>query len=420
MPASRATTSRLQPGQDSIDRAKPYPFRGGWGLTWRVRLHSDELIERRTQAPTKGEVRARARRTAKELLNTPGSGSWTPRSMVLDYLEQVTLPLLESPQLSESTQLRYELSYRLLRGECSTEGCKHKRSLAGLSLYTAMQPRRLKECLEEIAQLHGARNVKHCKLVASKYLARPLKLDGIIEYNPLIDLDLDLSRAKKPKVTRGGHSLTMPEYRRVISYLLEADPTQVEQPKRGRWSIAERIVERETCIDIVLTQATTGLRISELCNRPAGDWEITADGTAIVHLPPHATKTGKSRPVPVLDPRVSERIRARLAGITDPQQPVFGAPADATQQWDASNRNMKLAKLYIELAEQCKILELHTERGHVWRTTLNSLLADYLPEDARIRLLGHTADVNRQHYTAVTDTSKVLRAASVLRADTDL
>lgn len=412
--STRAASSRLEPGEHSVDRARPFPYRGGFALKWRIRLSSGRIVEKLTQGPTKGEVRARARRKAEDLLKTPGNTSWTPTSPVAEYMDQVTLPAIQSARLAESTQRRYLLAYRLLRGECR-EPHRHRYRLDGLSLHDAMRPRNLKDCLEEIGRLHGAKNVKHAKLVASKYLARPLKIDGIIETNPLADLDLDLSESKRPPVRRGGHSLTLDEYQRVITYLLAADTAAVDKPKRGRWTSNDRVAERRGVIDMILAQATSGMRTSELCRRPVRDCTVERDGTVVFHLPAEGVKTRKSRPVPILDPRVSERLAKRIAAAASPDDPLFPAPSDASKQWDARNRDRKLATMYEEMADELGIDAFQVERGHMWRTTLNSLLADQLSEDARIRLLGHTREINRQYYTAVTDTASVVAAAEVLR-----
>ena len=110
-------------------------------------------------------------------------------------------------------------------------------------------------------------------------------------------------------------------------------------------------------------------------------------------------------------PEVSARIAARLSSGSPY---LFPSPADETKRWDTRNRNRKLAAMYRELARELKIPMFEHERGHSWRTTLNTLLHDELPEATRIRLFGHTAAVNRQHYTAVTSTEAVLRATSSL------
>src|SRR5699024_11759449 len=112
-----------------------------------------------------------------------------------------------------------------------------------------------------------------------KYLAARLRVDEVIEYNPLVDLDLDLSGAKQPRYSRGGRALTAEQYRAAIEYLLAADPEDVEAPRRGRWTREQRVIERAARIDIVLAQARTGLRSSELCTRPTPDCHGDGSGT---------------------------------------------------------------------------------------------------------------------------------------------
>lgn len=95
---------------------------------------------------------------------------------------------------------------------------------------------------------------------------------------------------------------------------------------------------------------------------------------------------------------------------------MFPTPTDPAKPWDARNRDRKLASLYMQLAADLDISMLTTERGHSWRTTLNTLLLDDLNEAIRTRLLGHSSAVNRSHYTAPTSTAAILEAASVLRS----
>lgn len=408
---SRAATTRLEPGEHSIDRAQVFPYRDGFAIRWSIRLNSGRLMRPLTQGPTKGKVRARARARAADLLSSSSDGRWKGTSDTLDYLDKVTLPAIRAERLADTTTRRYELAYRLLRGECGDEGCKHTHSLAGLSLREAMRPRALISCLEEIGRQHGAVNAKHAKTVAKKYLAAPLRVDEVIEYNPLIELDLDLSGAKRPAYSRGGRALTTKQYRAAIEYLLAADPEDVEAPKRGRWTHGQRVVERAACIDIVLAQATTGLRTSELCMRPTEDCHVDDSGTFIVELSPEATKTRTGRPVPVLAPAVSKRLAARLESGSPW---LFPSPTHPAKPWDPRNRDRKLAAMYKELGEKLNIEMFENERGHSWRTTNNTLLYDVLPEATRTRLFGHTAAVNRQRYTAVTSTEAVVSAAAAM------
>lgn len=423
----RAATTRIEPGKHSIDRVVPFrrPGRKGWTIHWHLRLHSGKLEReggRFTQGASMKEARANAAAIAEDLLKETGNGRWKSTDPILDYLEQVTLPKIRSKtntnptraakrdELSPSTVRRYELAYRLLRGECS-EGHRHKHSLAGLTLREAMKPRALTSCLEEIARLHGAVNAKHAKTVAKKYLAAELRVDEVIEFNPLTDLDLDLSKAKEPTYSRGGQALTRGEYTDSLRYLLEADPDDVQGPKRGRWTREQRVIERSGCLDIILAQATTGLRISELCMRHVDDCYVDADGTFIFLLGAKDTKTRSGRQVAVLAPEVSDRLAKRL-GAGSPW--LFPSPSDASKVWDPRNRDRKLAVVYKELANELGIEMFEHERGHSWRTTNNTLLYDLLPEATRIRLFGHSKAVNRQKYTAVTTTEAIVSAASPL------
>lgn len=413
-PKKRAARVVLAPGEHSIDRVTPVPIEGGgFRLQWRIVLHDGRAKYMVTQGPTRAEARARARAKAAELLRTSGDSSWSLRSPVAEYMEKVTKPAIESERLAETTRARYWLSYRLLLGECGSaeKGHRHRHALKGLSIEAAMRPRALKECLEEIGRLHGQKNVKHAKLVASKYLARPLKLDGLIQFNPLADLDLDLSTARKPPVQRGGHALTREEYRTAIDWLLAQDPTQVEKPKRGRWTLQDRIAERRALLEFVLTQAATGMRTSEIGRRPVSEVEVDKAGNVVFVLGEAATKTRKARRVPVLNDEVARLLRERIEGLPDGAF-LFGAPTDPMKEWLPRNRDRKLAALYEELAEACDIEMFRFERGHSWRTTINSLLADTVPEDQRIRLLGHTREINRSHYTDAREVEALKAAAS--------
>ena len=96
---------------------------------------------------------------------------------------------------------------------------------------------------------------------------------------------------------------------------------------------------------------------------------------------------------------------------------LFPSPADASKAWDPRNRDRKIAEMYLQMAADLEIGLFKFERGHLWRATLNTLLYDELPEATRIRLLGHSAAVNRSHYTAVTSTKAVVEAARMLRED---
>ena len=115
--------------------------------------------------------------------------------------------------------------------------------------------------------------------------------------------------------------------------------------------------------------------------------------------------------MPVLDDRVARLLVERIEGLPEGAY-LFGAPTDPMKEWLPRNRDRKLAALYEELAEACGIEMFKVERGHSWRTTINSILADTVPEDQRIRLLGHTREINRSHYTDAREVEALKAAAS--------
>lgn len=410
--------SKLAPGQTSIDRVTPRKVAGGgYVLVWRICDWNGVTTSRRTQADSVSEVRRRAKAKAAELLAPPSTGGWTLNTPVRDYMREITLPAIHKSRLAPATSRRYEICFNLLLGECSKDDCKHVHSLHALTIREAMRPRRLKECLEEVARLHGLQNAKHAKIVARKYLASQLKIDELVEVNPLSDLDLDFEDARAVSYRRGGRALSLDEYKTVIDYLLSLDPEDIESRagRQGRWRDDHLVRERSTIIDFVLTQACTGMRTSELATRTGESCEVDESFNLIFSLTPEETKTRTGRKVPILDPRVSRRIAARVAALESPSDPLFAAPSDPTQFWEASSRNRRLAQFYKTMARDLHMPVFEKERGHFWRACLNTLLYFELPEAVRVRLLGHTSAVNRANYTAVTSTDAVIEAAAVLR-----
>ncbi|WP_298633672.1 site-specific integrase [uncultured Mobiluncus sp.] len=337
-------------------------------------------------------------------------------------METVVLPAIKGASIAANTKNRYLLCYRLLMGQCGGNvkkrqtSCRHRYSLNGMSIHDATRPRALKNCLEEIAELHGKRNAEQSKTVAKRYLCGNLLIDELIEYNPVASLDLDFAQARPIAYRRGGRALSLVDYQRVIQYLLDADPTTVEDRsgRQGRWGTAYLEHERSILIDFVLCQATTGMRTSELASRTGETAEVDADFNVIFTLSPAETKTRAGREVPIIDPRVSQRIAARLAALPDPTFPLFPSPEDPSKVWEPSSRNRRIAVFYKRMASDLSLPVFERERGHFWRSCLNTVLYDTLPEATRIRLLGHTSAVNRKSYTAVTDTHSVVEAASAV------
>lgn len=55
--------------------------------------------------------------------------------------------------------------------------------------------------------------------------------------------------------------------------------------------------------------------------------------------------------------------------------------------------------------------KLRDHGSHVWRTTLSTIaMKRGVPDEIRAAAFGHSADVNRNYYTDVTDISEYTRA----------
>lgn len=410
--------SKLAPGETSIERVTPRKMPDGrYVLVWRICTWDGVVSSRRTQADSVSEVRRRAKEKAAALLAPPSTGGWTLNTPVRDYMREITLPAIHKSRLAPATSRRYEICFNLLLGKCSKEGCKHSHDLSGLTIREAMRPRVLKECLEEVGRLHGLQNAKHAKIVLRRYLFAQLKIDELVETNPLADLDLDFEDARAVAYHRGGRALSLDDYKKTIDYLLSLDPEDItsREGKQGRWRDDHLVRERSTIIDFVLTQACTGMRTNELATRTGESCEVDENFNLIFTLTPSETKTRVGRKIPILDPRVSRRIAARVAALEHPSDPIFAAPSDSSCFWEASSRNRRLAQFYKTMARDLHMPVFEKERGHFWRSCLNTLLYFELPEGVRTRLLGHTAAVNRSAYTAITSTDAVIEAAAVLR-----
>lgn len=414
----RAASTRLDPGRHSVDRNTPRPKTGGgYVLDWSVRLHSGELLERRSQGPTVGEVRARARRRAEDLLHQGGARAWKGTNTVRQYVDTVSRPLIESVDLRPNSKTRYLAALDLLLGDCKVAGHAHKAALGTLPLATASRFRALEACLQEVAREHGPETARQARTVCSKYVLQQLIRDDVITGNPLHGVDIDLSAGRPRGRQRGGQALRRDEYEAVLGYLVTLDPAEgIEPPKRGRWSLADRVGRRRQAQELTLLQMATGLRLSEAL---AVGWSDATDtgGVLAVTVSAEVSKTHRARTVPVLVPAVADRLRHRRDAAGGAGR-VIEAPAGGAGPWDRANCSKAVAALYQEVAEACGVPLLQTARTHVWRATLNSLLAGSVPEVQRAAFFGHDAAVNRTAYTDVTDTSGMLAAARSLTGAT--
>lgn len=417
----KAATTRLEPGEHSIDRNTPtkriLKGREVMVLDWSVRLHDGRLIEnKRTQGRTAAEVRRKAKTTAKDLLSTGGQRNrWTPTTPIDRYLNEVSLKEINESGRRPASITQYRRVLGLLRAQ-----------LTGHSISSAWHYDVLVDALNTIASANGAETARQTRSVLGKYLAQPMKRHRLIDHNPLDGARLDFTRyapAPDPdKPTRGGQALTAAEQERVIVHLLNLDPAEgVIKPIRGRWNLENRINRRRNTINLTLFQAGAGLRMSEALQITHRLLEVDDDGTIHVNVTKDIAKTGVARRTPVADPRIAEHLLARLntAGNTD--EYLICAPADPKKRWARAGNGGAtgcVADLYMQLAKDLDIPLLEDARSHLWRTTLSSRYEEAgVPREHYAAILGHDEKTNKRSYTDRTDTSAMVAAYRSLKAD---
>lgn len=161
------------------------------------------------------------------------------------------------------------------------------------------------------------------------------------------------------------------------------------------------MLRRQTTIDLTLLCATTGLRISE-ATALTWDRHISDDGTTItITVTEDISKTGRERTIPIMDDRVSAHIRARADQYPDYPW-VVGDPSHR-RAWAESTAHDAIPPFYTEMYERFAFEPLARNRSHLWRATLNTLLAPTVPLAVRVAMLGHTKDVNERSYTGRVD-----------------
>lgn len=393
MPRTAATT-RLAPGEHSIDRVTPHQREDGkWTIDWSVRLPDGKLLTKRSQGATKGEARTRAKAKAADLLAT-GNSSWSRTSPVETYIEKVSGPAIDAAGIRQSSRDRYHL----VLGHITEQ-------LKGYSIGDAMKFRTLERSLKEIAAGHGAQTGKQARTVLSKYVIQQLIRDEVIDHNPISGMSIDLGKVKTTTKPEGGHKLNRDEYTRVVQWLLDLDPAE--------GSARRSVTKRRNIRDLTLIQTATGLRIGEVRTLEWTEVQVDDAGQMMITVTAPKSKTHKARTVPVLDDRVAEVILTRKNTIGGKQ--VVGAPMDPNKRWDKDNAQRAVRSLYKEIAATIGVERLATSRSHVWRATLNSLMLD-IPVEVRAAYFGHDEDVNRASYTDVTDTSDMVTAAKKLWA----
>lgn len=320
-------------------------------------------------------------------------------------------PDIEKVPLAKNSKTRYALSLKHLLGECV--GHEHMSSLKRKTIRAGTQYLAMENCLLEIAELHGAESARQARSVLSGYVLKSLQRNHLVVGNILRGerIDLKSNAIVRESGKQGGVALNRDEYNAVVEYLLAIDPAEgVEKPKRGRWTLEDAIAKRRNAIDITLLQAGTGLRISEARQAWCGLLVDSGDGLHI-EVVREITKGGYERVAHVLDQRVVERLRDRLAHAQSSSDLIVGSPFDAAKVWDLRNCSKVLEGLYLEMADTLKIEAFKAERSHIWRATLNTMLIDVVPHAMRAAQFGHTEKVNMKSYTDKALTSEMVAAS---------
>lgn len=394
--AKRAPRTYIECGHHSIDRVTPTRRPDGtWTIDWSVRLESGRLLTKRTQAPTKTLLRARAKRAAERLL-TSGTTEWKPSTPSETFIDRVTVPGIESAGLADSTKRIYLTATDRLKAQ-----------LRGLAVVDAATYGQAQAALQAVAAQHGFGAAKSAKQVYTRYFVGPLLAHGTITTSPISrehPIDITTTAKATTRAPRGSADLTTAHWRSVVKYLLEVDPAEgVEPPKRGRWTLGDRIAVRRGAIDQALLQCGTGLRLQEATGQAWEDFE-DRDGPlwlTTTHPKPvryRGQSVRRPRTIPVLLPEVAEHLRGRQAAAASPW--VLPAPNDPTRSWGASAAKEAMGALYVELAETLGIDPLRTLRGHAWRSVINrEMLARGIEVADRVAYLGHTEGVNAASYT---------------------
>ncbi|MGO1508679.1 MAG: hypothetical protein ACTHZ5_14620 [Micrococcaceae bacterium] len=438
---------RMMPGQTTIGDNPPKKNGSSWVLTWSIRLYDGTVLtHRRTQAPTKKQAREKAERKAEELLRTGGTtGKFTSDTVMDAYITEVTVPRIAKLP-NANTRNRYMLAAGHLLGrtfkkpghdvECGkdtlhTHPCgnheePHERSFHGRKILDALRFRSMETNLREIARLHGAEAARQARNVLSKYVVQEAIRDEIIDANPLVGMNIDLRTDAKQRPALQGQTkreaLTRAQWFAAIDYLLDLDPTDVPRPKRGRWTLEDRIAMRRNTIDLALLQAASGLRQSEGLVVDWGQWETRKGKTSLRDV---VGKGGGARRVLLFEDRVvahlEKRRRRGRRGSAPANYPIIGSPTDPSAVWDRQNANKEARKLYDEVGEALGIPILTTSwgRSHIWRETLNMITrAAGVPAAVRASQFGHDEDMNARYYTDLDDVEPLLNALPAIQART--
>lgn len=424
---TRSASTKLEPGENSIDRVTPWQDEETkkWFLAWSMRLPSGKLVRRRTESTRKADLRAKARAKVEQVLAEAMDSQWKPSSDLTKYINSVSRMEIEKADLRQRTKEQYLGVLRLIVGDCKKHeelsDNRHSHSLKYKSIHDMKTIRVIERCLQEIAELHGRESAEQSKTVISKYIIQEMRKDALIDFNPMHGMDFKLKHVAtviNANTKKGGVALSSKDYARVVDFLLKLDPAELapqRELERFKYLIPRDLREAESIIDLTLLQATTGLRVTEANSlRWPAHIDVSSDGNVHISVDAEISKTHRARRVSILDPRVAKRIIARKEKFPNSLY-VIGSPVKDREQWTRQSVHKVASNLYKMLSKTLKIDELETERTHVWRATLNTLLRDQISDVDRSAWFGHTVEVNRASYTDLSDTSAMLKASERLR-----
>lgn len=392
----------LDIGETSIDRSRASKDEAGtWHLRWYIRMPDGRLLKKHSKGRTKGAVRRNAHEKAEQIQAGFSESTWSGADPMVDYLDLVTRPAIERAELRQRSKDRYLQVLGYLQGQCKA-GHQPRHTFASQTIAVATRFRSIEAVLDQMEEDHGVETRHQTRTVISHYVLEQMMRDELIAANPLLGRQLP---PKKTVSTREVLVLDVKQWASVLDYLLELDPAEgVSRPKRGMYTLADRIARRATVIDLTLLQATTALRISEAASLRWGQQMIVdQDQRIIINVTEELSKTGTQRWIGVGDPRVEQRLLQRGQSLTQ-GWPVFGSPAKPDHLWNKRQRDEAIRGLYDEMAENLQLPVLSQRRTHVWRATLNTMLQE-LPAAQRAAHLGHGVQVNKKSYTSLADGS---------------
>lgn len=398
---STASKSKIMPGTTSIDRVHARRDGDRWILDWSIRLHDGKLLRRRSQGKTKGEVRARARLKAEEMLSASPTGTWTPSSQVAGYIDKIVEPAIdESGRLKQLSKRRYKAALTLVKSE-----------LRGYTIHDATQFRTLEAALKSIATTAPG-SVSTARTVLTTYLLDQLVRDGLAAGNPLRGARLDLPTAAKAAPT-GRRTLTRDEWDTVVKHLLERDTGPLLMPTKHKNIRKSTRAVHARAVRLMLLQAVTGLRIAE-ANLVRWRHVVETEGHILIDATSDIVKgrrgREKGRFIPVLRDDVADYLREHRG---EPDEYVVGAPSSTAIAWDPTNADDSVPELYKQIAEATGVAILAGLRSHSWRATLHGVYADQIDPATRAAIFGHTEAVAEEYYTDRRNIESLLRTTTL-------